>query len=119
MSPIAPAPKSCHARQPNGWYVFWNGRIGEGPIQRSQSKPSGTASVSVGRGMPCGQIGRLVQQYTSRTWPSAPASSHSCISRRPSSEWPWLPICVTTLYLRAASVNARASLTVRVSGFCT
>ena len=22
------------------------------------------------------------------------------------SEWPWLPICVTTLYLRAASVSA-------------
>ena len=67
MSPIAPAPKSCHARQPNGWYVLWNGRIGAGPIHRSQSRPSGTACSSVGRGMPCGQIGRLVQQCTSRT----------------------------------------------------
>ena len=30
-----------------------------------------------------------------------------------------MPICVTTLYFRAASVRARASLTVRVRGFCT
>ncbi len=81
--------------------------------------PSGTACSSVGRGMPCGQIGRLVQACTSRTSPMAPASNHSCIRRSPSSEWPWLPICVTTLYFRAASVRARASPIVRVIGFCT
>jgi hypothetical protein len=81
--------------------------------------PSGTGISSVGRGMPCGQIGRFVQQCTSRTSPIASALNHSCIRRSPSSECPWLPICVTTLYFRAASVSARASLIVRVSGFCT
>ena len=43
--------------------------------------PSGTGISSVGRGMPCGQIGRLVQQCTSRTSPIAPALNHSCIRR--------------------------------------
>ena len=37
--------------------------------------PSGTGCSSVGRGMPCGQIGRLVQACTSRTSPMAPAFS--------------------------------------------
>jgi len=39
--------------------------------------------------------------------------------RTPSSECPWLPICVATLYFRAASASWRASHTVCVSGFCT
>ena len=39
----------------------------------------------------------------------APAQIHSHIRRTPSPEWPWLPICVATLYLRAASVSRRAS----------
>ena len=85
----------------------------------SQSSPSGTGGVSVGRCMPCGQIGRFVQQCTSWTLPIAPSSIHSWIRRTPSPERPWLPICVTTLYFRAASVSALASDTVRVSGFCT
>ena len=46
------------------------------------------------------------------------AKSPRCRSRRsPSSAVPWLPICVQTLYCRAASRSARASCTVCVSGF--
>ena len=50
--------------------------------------------------------GRFVQPWTSRTLPIAPSRIHSRISRLPSPEWPWLPICVTTLYFRAASVSS-------------
>ena len=46
--------------------------------------------------MPCGQIGRFVQTWTSVTSPMAPSQIHSLISRAPSLEWPWLPIWVTT-----------------------
>ena len=49
----------------------------------------------------------------------APSAIHSQISRAPSPEWPWLPIWVTTLCLRAASVSIRASQTEWVMGFCT
>jgi hypothetical protein len=48
--------------------------------------------------MPCGQIGRSVQVWTSVTSPSAPLWIHSYTSRQPSPAWPWLPICVATLY---------------------
>ena len=49
----------------------------------------------------------------------APAHTHSQIRRMPSPEWPWLPICVFTLYFRAVSVSRRASATECVSGFWT
>ena len=65
-----------------------------------------------GRRKPCGQMGRLVQMCTSVTSPSTPAATHSLISRAPSSEWPWLPIWVTTPVRAAISFSARASCTV-------
>ena len=42
---------------------------------------------------------------------------HSLIRRLPSKAMPWLPIWVATLASRAALASARASNTVRVSGF--
>ena len=77
------------------------------------------ASVWAGFSRPCGQIGRLVQTWTSRTVPMAPARTHSTALRRPSRQVPWLPIEVITPLLRAASRSRRASATVCVSGFCT
>ena len=56
----------------------------------------GAAGVSVGRTRPCGQTGREVHVWTSRTSPIAPAQIHSHICRIPSPELPWLPICVAT-----------------------
>ena len=41
----------------------------------------------------------------------APSQIHSHSRRTPSLEWPWLPICVATLCLRAASASRRASST--------
>ena len=38
--------------------------------------------------MPWGQMGRLVQQWTSRTSPMAPAQIHSQMRRAPSPAWP-------------------------------
>ena len=86
---------------------------------------SGTGGVSLGRSMPCAQysgslplcVGRSDQTWTSRTGPIAPSQIHSLISRLPSKAMPWLPIWVATLASRAALARARASYTVRVSGF--
>ena len=73
--------------------------------------------ASVGRSMACDQMGRLVQYCTSRPVPMAPASIHSRICRVPSRACPWFPIWVATPLVRAMSASARASATVRVSGF--
>src|SRR6266702_8968641 len=77
MSPRAPQPKSAQPRHTNGRYAWLYARSAAGPSQRSQSKPSGTGSVSLGRSMPCGQNGRLDQLWTSRTGPIAPSQIHS------------------------------------------
>ena len=59
--------------------------------------------------MPCGQIGRLVQMWTSVTSPMTPAWTHSLTSRASSPEWPWLPIWVTTP-VRSGDLGQRAGL---------
>ena len=59
--------------------------------------------------MPEGHTGRLVQACASRIGPMAPSHTHSHRRRMPSPECPWLPIWVTTPYLRAVSVRSRAS----------
>ena len=123
MSPSGPVPKSIHARHFIGWYSGWYGRYGTGPSHMSQSSVSGTGGVSLGcaicaksdHGSP--PTGRSVHAWTSVTLPMAPSSSHSFRIRIDSYEWPWLPICVTTLCRRAASVIVRASRIVWVSGF--
>ena len=89
------------------------------PSQVSQSSVAGTG---IGAGilvMPCGQIGRVVKACTSVTLPISPDHRISAATRAPLFEYPWFPICVATPYLAAASVNCRASQTVRVSGFST
>src|SRR5436190_11444911 len=124
MSPRAPVPKSHQPRHLNGTYAGLYGRSGAGPSHMSQSSVEGTGGVSVGRPIPCGQYslkrpfdGRSVQACTSRTFPIAPSQIVSHNRRVPSDAWPWLPICVITLYLRAASAICRASQTECVSGF--
>src|SRR6266436_3844397 len=49
MSPRAPQPKSAHPRHTKGAYARLNERSGAGPSHKSQSKPSGTGSASLGR----------------------------------------------------------------------
>ena len=95
--------------------------MGAGPIHSFQSSVSGAVGGSFGRSTstPCGQTGLFVHAWTSFIWPSTPAATHSETSRRPSPEWPWLPICVTTLCFRAVSVISRASHTAWAIGFCT
>src|SRR6185369_2640458 len=73
MSPSAPVPKSQKPRHLKGTYAGLYGRHGATPSHSSQSSVLGTGGASLGRLMPCGQIGRSVQQCTSRTPPSAPA----------------------------------------------
>ena len=51
------------------------------------------------RSAPWGQIGRLVQAWTSRTGPIAPERTISTTRRVFSPEWPWLPIWVATFCL--------------------
>ena len=47
MSPMAPAPKSCQARQNDGWYVLWNGRAGARPAtDPSPGRPARAAPRS-------------------------------------------------------------------------
>ncbi len=67
--------------------------------------------------VPCGQMGRLVQTWTSLTGPIVPARMISTAVRRPFSAVPWLPIWVATLYFLAASRICRASKTECVNGF--
>src|SRR5881409_605386 len=98
ISPRAPVPKSHQPRHLNGAYAGWYGRSGAGPSHNSQSSQDGVKYSSSGRSSACGQIGRLVHSWISRTVPMAPASTHSRIWRVPSSACPWLPICVATLY---------------------
>ena len=117
MSPSAPVPKSHQPRHLNGAYAGWYGRAGAGPSHNSQSSQDGVKYSSSGRSSACGQIGRLVHSWISRTVPMAPASTHSRIWRVPSSACPWLPICVATLYFLAAWTSCRTSQTVRASGF--
>ena len=57
------------------------------------------------------------QTWASRTCPSAPALITSTLRRSVAAALPWLPSCVTTRLRPASSRNARASPTVRVSGF--
>src|SRR6266571_2369834 len=87
MSPRAPQPKSLHPRQTKGKYAWLKERSGAGPSQRSQSKPSGTASASFRRSRPWGQKGRLDQFMTSRTGPIAPSQIHSHSKRVDSDAW--------------------------------
>src|ERR1700732_607335 len=61
ISPKAPPPKPPHPRHTNGTYARLNARSGAGPSHKSQSKPLGTGSASLGRSIPCGQNGRLDQ----------------------------------------------------------
>src|SRR4030065_1664886 len=84
-----------------------------------QSRVGGQEGVSLGAAMPCGQIGRLVQTWTSCTGPMAPSQIHSHTRRAPSLECPWLPIWETIPAFLASSASIRASLTVWVSGFWT
>ncbi len=85
MSPSAPVPKSHQPRHLNGAYAGWYGRAGAGPSHRSQSIVAGVWYSSSGRSIACGQMGRLVHSWTSRTVPIRPASTHSRIRRVPSS----------------------------------
>ncbi len=78
---------------------------------------SGGTCSSVGRSIPCGQMGRLVQYCTSRTVPITPASTHSRRMRTPSPVWPWFPICVDTFVFAACAFSVRTSVSVRASGF--
>src|SRR5438105_1112447 len=91
MSPRAPVPKSHQPRQEKVWYPFAYGRFGAGPSQTSQSRYDGT-SAGAGRSTPWGQIGRLVQTWTSRTGPRIPALMSAADFRRPPLAVPWLPI---------------------------
>src|SRR5438309_927035 len=109
MSPMAPVPKSYQPRQLNGWYVpLTNGRIGAPAMNWSQWTVSGQTSAWSGRAVilgAWGQIGRLVQTWTSLTSPMIPDWTSSTALRRPFSADPWFPIWVQTLYLRAASLS--------------
>ncbi len=96
MSPNAPVPKSQNPRHLNGWQSLKYGRSAAGPSQRSQSSDSGIGSPLVGHVTPCGQMGRLLQQCASFTFPISPAWIHSLVSRKSSLALPWLPICVAT-----------------------
>ncbi len=95
-----------------GWYSA-------GPIQRSQSSPSGTLSRRARSGIRAWESSRriVVQVCTSRISPRSPLRTHEVKVRWLANEWPWLPIWVTTSYVRAASTSWRTSHTVRASGF--
>ena len=54
---------------------------------------------------------------TSRTVPMTPDCSSSSVSRIPSFECPWLPICVATRVSFATRATRRASLMLCASGF--
>lgn len=54
--------------------------------------------------------------WTSLMSPMSPRQIISQAMRVSSAEYPWLPICVGTLYFRAAAATRRASHTVWVSG---
>src|SRR5271156_3773384 len=89
------------------------------PSQRSQSNSFGTASWAGMDCTPWGQLGELVTACTSVTLPISPDQTISQAVLWPSCEYPWLPICVATLYLAAASASRRASHGVLVNGFST
>src|SRR5215471_7810422 len=94
MSPRAPVPKSHQPRQAKVWYALSAyGRLGAGPNHWSQSRYDGT-SAGEGRSIPWGQIGRLVQTWTSLTGPRIPALMSAADLRRPLLAVPWFPICV-------------------------
>ena len=47
-----------------------------------------------------------------------PEAMYAAVLRHPGNEWPWLPICVATLYLFTALSSSLDSQAVCVSGFC-
>ena len=73
--------------------------------------------VSLGRAMPCGQIGRLVQTWISLIGPRIPDRISSTPERKPFSAVPWLPIWVTSFFSAARVRISRASSIDQVSGF--
>src|ERR1039458_1006561 len=86
------------------------------PSHVGQSSVAGTADSGGG---PCNSVGNVpgpVEKCASVTSPIAPDQTISAATRLHSCEKPWLPICVATLYLAAASISRRASHGVRVSG---
>ena len=76
--------------------------------------PEGRAA---GRQITPNEAGARFQACTSRTAPIAPSQIHSAISRCPSLERPWLPICVATPVSAATRATCRASHTLLVRGF--
>src|SRR6185437_11257009 len=117
MSPNEPSPKSYQPRHTKGRYALLKGRSGAGPSQRSQSRPSGIESTSLGRSMPCGQNGRLDQLWTSRTCPIAPSAIHSEINRVLSDDGLFTVIELATFISRAVAATRRASAILWVIGF--
>ena len=77
----------------------------------------GDPGVSLGRPMPCGQIGRLVQTWISLIGPRMPDRISSTPARKPFSAVPWLPIWVQSFFSAASVRISRASSTDQVSGF--
>ena len=121
-SPSEPVPKSHHARHFRRVVVGCEGPHRRGPIHSFQSSVSGAAGGSFGRlDLDALRPDRPVRpgvDFLDLARGRRPAT-HSLMSRRPSPEWPWLPICVTTFCLRAVSVISRASHTACAIGFCT
>src|SRR5690242_18112772 len=109
MSPKEPQPKSTQPRQTKGRYARLKGRSGAGPTHISQSKPAGTGSTSLGRGMPCGQYGRADQFRTSRTGPIAPSLIQEAIRRVLSIDGLLTGRPVATPVSRATAAIRRAS----------
>ncbi len=96
---------------------FLKGRTGEGPHQKSQFSPFGAGSSPAGRGTPHGQPWAGCQTCTLEICPKNPAWISSMLRRRLPEALPWLPVWVTTFAFRDSSRSARASASVRVSGF--
>src|SRR5579863_3541251 len=91
MSPSDPQPYSKKPRQLNGAILSLYACGVLMPVQRSQDMVSGTGISAGQSGRPCGQIGRLVQAWTSVTLPISPDQTISAHCRVPSLEYPWLP----------------------------
>src|SRR5438309_11595534 len=117
MSPNDPQPKSYQPRQTNGRYALLYGRSAAGPSHMSQSKPSGMGEPSAGRVTPCGQYGRSVQLWISRTFPIAQSAIQEEIRRVLSGDGLFTGSDPVTFISRAVSAILRASAMVCVIGF--